>query len=74
MMPKAFVRISAGRTTMNDEMQALCFLSGANAIWLDEKLLTQEANPEMNRDQKLFKSLGITAMTQKDLDNRNTNA
>lgn len=58
MMPKSHVRLSAGRETMNDQMQALAFLAGANSIFYGEKLLTT-ANPETNRDQQLFKRLGI---------------
>ncbi len=58
MMPKAAVRLSAGRTEMNDEMQALCFLAGANSIFYGEKLLTTE-NPQNVRDRALFARLGI---------------
>lgn len=59
LMPQSHVRLSAGRTDMSDEMQALCFLAGANSIFYGEKLLTTE-NPESDRDQALFKKLGIT--------------
>ncbi|WP_438969925.1 biotin synthase BioB [Methylophaga sp.] len=59
MMPKSFVRLSAGRENMTDEMQAMCFLAGANSIFYGEKLLTTD-NPDTNRDQQLFKRLGIT--------------
>lgn len=59
LMPQSHVRLSAGRTGMNDEMQALCFLAGANSIFYGEKLLTTD-NPEADRDQQLFKRLGIT--------------
>ena len=58
MMPQAKVRLSAGRENMNEQVQALCFLAGANSIFYGEKLLTT-ANPEIERDQKLFKKLGI---------------
>jgi biotin synthase len=58
LMPKSHVRLSAGRTEMSDEMQALCFFAGANSIFYGEKLLTTE-NPEENADQKLFERLGI---------------
>lgn len=58
MMPKSVVRLSAGRENMNEQTQALCFLAGANSIFYGEKLLTT-ANPEMERDQELFKKLGI---------------
>ena len=59
LMPKSHVRLSAGRTEMNDQMQALCFLAGANSIFYGEKLLTTD-NPESDRDQQLFKRLGIS--------------
>lgn len=59
MMPKSFVRLSAGRENMTDEMQAMCFLAGANSIFYGEKLLTTD-NPDTNHDQQLFKRLGIT--------------
>jgi len=58
MMPKSVVRLSAGRENMNEQTQALCFLAGANSIFYGEKLLTT-ANPEMERDKKLFEKLGI---------------
>ncbi len=58
IMPASYVRLSAGRTGMNDELQALCFLSGANSIFYGEKLLTTD-NPELEKDQKLFKRLGL---------------
>jgi biotin synthase len=58
MMPKSFVRLSAGRTDMTDETQALCFFAGANSIFYGEKLLTTE-NPEANHDRRLFSRLGI---------------
>ena len=57
-MPKSFVRLSAGRTDMTDEMQAMCFFAGANSIFYGEKLLTTD-NPEANRDRQLFDRLGI---------------
>jgi biotin synthase len=58
LMPKAHVRLSAGRTDMSDETQALCFLAGANSIFYGEKLLTTE-NPDENHDRELFTKLGI---------------
>ncbi|MCA0893197.1 biotin synthase BioB [Microbulbifer agarilyticus] len=58
MMPKSHVRLSAGRESMNDEMQSLAFLAGANSIFYGEKLLTT-GNPEANEDMQLFKRLGI---------------
>ncbi|MFZ5697636.1 MAG: biotin synthase BioB [Pseudomonadota bacterium] len=58
MMPKSFVRLSAGREAMDDSTQALCFFAGANSIFYGNKLLTT-SNPEMSDDQKLFDRLGI---------------
>jgi biotin synthase len=59
MMPQSFVRLSAGREHMTDELQAMCFLAGANSIFYGEKLLTTD-NPDTNHDQQLFARLGIT--------------
>jgi biotin synthase len=58
LMPKSRVRLSAGRAEMSDEMQALCFLSGANSIFYGEKLLTTD-NPVTESDQLLFQRLGV---------------
>lgn len=58
MMPKAYVRLSAGRTEMTDEAQALCFFAGANSIFYGDRLLTTD-NPDENHDQRLFKRLNI---------------
>jgi len=58
LMPKSFVRLSAGRTEMSDEMQALCFFAGANSMFYGDKLLTT-ANPEADQDQKLMQRLGM---------------
>jgi biotin synthase len=58
LMPRAHVRLSAGRSSMSDEMQALCFLAGANSIFYGEKLLTT-GNPDMSSDHALFGRLGI---------------
>jgi biotin synthase len=60
IMPKSTVRLSAGRNDMSEEMQALCFLAGANSIFYGEKLLTTP-NPSENRDLELFEKLGIRA-------------
>ena len=60
LMPKSAVRLSAGRENMSDEMQALCFIAGANSIFYGEKLLTTP-NPETNEDLALFAKLGINA-------------
>ncbi len=57
-MPKSFVRLSAGRQSMHEGIQALCFMAGANSIFYGEKLLTT-GNPEAETDQKLFAKLGI---------------
>ena len=57
-MPKSFVRLSAGRQSMHEGIQALCFLAGANSIFYGEKLLTT-ANPEAATDKALFSKLGI---------------
>ena len=60
MMPQSYVRLSAGRTDMTDETQALCFFAGANSIFHGEKLLTTD-NPEVASDEALFTRLGILA-------------
>jgi biotin synthase len=57
-MPKSFVRLSAGRQSMSESIQALCFIAGANSVFYGEKLLTT-ANPEADTDKKLFAKLGI---------------
>lgn len=61
IMPKSMVRLSAGRQGMSDEMQAMCFFSGANSIFCGDKLLTA-GNPEATRDKKLFDCLGLHPM------------
>jgi len=61
LMPRAHVRLSAGRETMSDELQALCFLAGANSIFYGERLLTT-GNPDVARDRALFARLGLTAL------------
>ena len=62
IMPKAAVRLSAGRLTMSDELQALAFLAGANSIFAGEKLLTTP-NPGESRDHDLVGALGIKIKT-----------
>jgi biotin synthase len=57
-MPKAFVRLSAGRQELGDGVQALCFLAGANSIFYGEKLLTT-GNPDVENDRALFSRLGL---------------
>ena len=61
-MPRSMVRLSAGREQMGDELQALCFLAGANSIFYGEKLLTT-GNPDTERDQALFARLGLRPMS-----------
>ena len=58
LMPASWVRLSAGRSEMTDEMQALCFFAGANSIFYGEKLLTT-GNPDTARDDALFEKLGL---------------
>jgi len=58
LMPKSFVRLSAGRTDMSDEMQALCFFAGANSIFVGDTLLTAD-NPGEDKDSLLFAKLGL---------------
>jgi biotin synthase len=57
-MPTSWVRLSAGRQQMSDELQALCFLAGANSIFYGERLLTTD-NAEASRDSALFSRLGL---------------
>lgn len=61
LMPASMVRLSAGRETMSDELQALCFSAGANSIFYGEKLLTT-GNPDTERDLALFARLGLRPM------------
>jgi biotin synthase len=58
LMPESYVRLSAGRTEMNDQMQALCFMAGANSMFYGERLLTTD-NPEADADRRLFQRLGL---------------
>lgn len=60
MMPASYVRLSAGRETMHDEAQALCFLAGANSLFYGDKLLTTD-NATTDHDKALFQRLGIQA-------------
>jgi biotin synthase len=69
LMPKAQVRLSAGREAMSDETQAFAFLAGANSIFYGEKLLTT-GNPDVERDRNLLARLGIEAETQAQTDAR----
>ncbi len=58
LMPASHVRLSAGREAMSDELQALCFMAGANSIFYGERLLTT-GNPDVERDRQLFARLGL---------------
>ncbi|MDN3609667.1 biotin synthase BioB [Vibrio ostreicida] len=60
MMPQSAVRLSAGRENMNEQMQALCFMAGANSIFYGCKLLTTP-NPTEDKDMQLFNKLGINS-------------
>jgi biotin synthase len=60
-MPASMVRLSAGRLSLSDEAQALCFLAGANSIFMGDRLLTTP-NPEVNEDRRLFDKLGMRLM------------
>jgi biotin synthase len=60
LMPKSHVRLSAGRNEMGDELQALCFMAGANSIFYGEKLLTT-GNPDTAHDRRLFERLQLSA-------------
>jgi biotin synthase len=62
LMPKSFVRLSAGREHMSEELQAMCFMAGANSIFYGEKLLTAE-NPMPEEDNALFTKLGLQKMS-----------
>ncbi|MGL5738096.1 MAG: biotin synthase BioB, partial [Plesiomonas shigelloides] len=62
MMPRSHVRLSAGREKMNEQMQALCFMAGANSVFYGCKLLTTP-NPAEDKDRQLFQRLGINTQT-----------
>ena len=66
LMPTSYVRLSAGRTDMSDEMQALCFFAGANSIFVGDTLLTAD-NPGVDHDSALFRRLGLKPMTLEQL-------
>lgn len=63
LMPKSYVRLSAGREEMNDEMQALCFLAGANSLFYGDQLLTT-GNATVDHDRALFQRLGMNSTQQ----------
>lgn len=73
MMPKSFVRLSAGREHMTDELQGMAFFAGANSIFYGDKLLTTD-NPDANHDQQLFNRLGITPWTGEDKSDKQCSA
>jgi len=60
-MPASWVRLSAGRQEMSDELQTLCFLAGANSMFYGDKLLTT-GNPDVERDEALLARLGLKAV------------
>ncbi|MBL0373372.1 biotin synthase BioB [Rhizobium sp. KVB221] len=62
LMPRSYVRLSAGRTDMSDETQALCFFAGANSIFVGETLLTAD-NPGEDHDAALFRRLGLVPLS-----------
>lgn len=62
-MPASTIRLTAGRTAMSDELQALCYFAGANSVFIGNKLLTEE-NPDYNADLVLFKKLGLEAFSE----------
>jgi biotin synthase len=63
LMPSSYVRLSAGRMQLSDEAQALCFIAGANSIFMGDKLLTTP-NPENDRDQQLLDKLGMKLFSE----------
>ncbi len=69
LMPKSYVRLSAGRNDMSDEMQALCFFAGANSMFYGERLLTTD-NPDVSDDAALFTRLGLTTAAANTADNQ----
>ena len=62
VMPKSFVRLSAGRRSLTREAQALCFLAGANSVFAGDKLLTTP-NPACDEDARMFADLGLKELT-----------
>lgn len=65
LMPQSYVRLSAGREAMNDQMQALCFMAGANSLFYGDQLLTT-GNATVDHDRKLFDRLGINALQKQE--------
>ncbi len=70
LMPRSYIRLSAGRNQMSDEMQALCIFAGANSIFVGDTLLTAD-NPEEDADRVLFEKIGISPMGSNGLPDRN---
>jgi biotin synthase len=72
LMPKSYVRLSAGRYNMTEEMHALCFFAGANSIFYgeEEKLLTT-SNPSVKKDRNLLEKMGIKILSQAELEAQN---
>ena len=66
LMPQSHVRLSAGRESMNEQMQAMCFFAGANSIFYGERLLTTD-NPAAEKDRALFVKLGIRPEKRQDV-------
>jgi len=64
-MPRSYVRLSAGRLSLSDEAQALCFLAGANSVFLGDRLLTTP-NPTADVDRSLFERLGLRLQLRAD--------
>lgn len=62
LMPDSTIRLTAGRTEMSDELQALCYFAGANSVFIGDKLLTEE-NPQREKDKILFNKLGLEAFS-----------
>jgi len=61
LLPHSYIRLTAGRTEMSDELQSLCFFAGANSVFTGNKLLTGE-NPQKEKDTQLFEKLGLTTV------------
>ena len=72
LMPKSVIRLTAGRDTMSDELQSLCFFAGANSIFIGDTLLT-EKNPGSAKDEVLFEKLGLRAQQPQKLHDLQTN-
>jgi len=69
LMPASIVRLSAGRSALSDEAQALCFMAGANSIFFGEKLLTT-GNPDCDHDRELLAELGVAPLVPEHLKGR----